>query len=149
MSEFRTPAWLAGRAGQYDLRVSDAERQQVADELGRHFGDGRLDQAEFDRRLDQAMHATTYRDLDGLLADLPPAEAGAGLPPGGTGGAARRAAGRPPLRRPLRPLLLIVAIIVAASIAGHAVAWAFGGWLWIALICLAVAMIARRTRHVS
>jgi len=152
MSEFRTPAWLMGpgRASQYDLRVSDAERQQVADELSRHFGDGRLDQAEFDQRLDQAMHATTYRDLDGLLADLPPAQAsgGAGLPPGGPG-VAGRVAGRPPQRRLLRPLLLIVAVIVAASIAGHAVAWAFGGWLWIALICLAVLMIARRTRRVS
>ncbi len=53
------------------LRVSDAERAEVADRLARHFGDGRLDQSEFEKRLDQAMRATTVADLSGLLADLP------------------------------------------------------------------------------
>ncbi len=33
------------------LRVSDAERQAVTDRLAEHFGDGRLDQAEFDERV--------------------------------------------------------------------------------------------------
>jgi hypothetical protein len=153
MSEFRTPAWLLnpGRAGQSDLRVSDADRQAVADQLGKHFGDGRLDQAEFDQRLSQAMGAKTYRDLDGLLTDLPPTQTGggAGLPPAGGAGVTGRAAGSVPQRRIVRPVLLIVAAIVALSIAGHAVTWVFGGWLWIALVCLAVVMIARRTHRTS
>ena len=34
-----------------DLRVSDAERDAVVTELGEHFQQGRLDQAEFDERL--------------------------------------------------------------------------------------------------
>ena len=77
MSDFRTPAWLLGPGRpQADLRVSDADRQAVADQLSKHFADGRLDQAEFDERLSQAMGAKTYRDLDGLLTDLPPVSVG-------------------------------------------------------------------------
>jgi hypothetical protein len=150
MSDFRTPAWLLGPGRpQPDLRVSDADRQAIADQLSKHFGDGRLDQAEFDERLGQAMNAKTYRDLDGLLTDLPPTETsgGAGLPPAGGGGVTSRAAGSVPQRRIVRPLLLIVAAIVAVSIADHAIAWAFGGFLWIAVIGLIVVAFARRSRR--
>ena len=103
MSDFRTPSWLLGPGRPpSDLRVSDADRQAVADQLSKHFADGRLDQAEFDERLSQAMGAKTYRDLDGLLTDLPSTEAsgGAGLPrpaaasPGATTDPCRSAASR-------------------------------------------------------
>jgi hypothetical protein len=57
------------------MRVGDAERTAIADRLARHFSDGRLDEAEFEDRLDQAMRARTMADLTGLLADLPDAEA--------------------------------------------------------------------------
>jgi hypothetical protein len=150
MSDFRTPAWLLGPGRPpADLRVSDADRQAVADQLSKHFGDGRLDQAEFDQRLSQAMSAKTYRDLDGLLTDLPPTQAsgGSGLPPAGGGHVTGRAAGSVPQRRIVRPLLLVVAAIAVVSIAGHAVTWMFGGWLWIALICVAIVVIARRSRR--
>jgi Domain of unknown function (DUF1707) len=149
MSDFRTPTWLLGPGrAPSDLRVSDAERQAVADQLSKHFADGRLDQAEFDERLSQAMSAKTYHDLDGLLTDLPSTEAsgGAGLPPAG-GRVTGRAAGSVPQRRVARPLLLIVAAIVVLSIAGHAAAWAFGGWLWITVIILVVVAFARRSRR--
>lgn len=53
------------------MRVSDAERAMVADRLALHFGDGRLDQAEFEDRLDCALRAKTRADLIGLLSDLP------------------------------------------------------------------------------
>ena len=53
------------------LRVSDAERNEVAEKLSRHFADGRLDQAEFKTRLDRALGAVTRGDLDGLFHDLP------------------------------------------------------------------------------
>jgi Domain of unknown function (DUF1707) len=53
------------------MRVSDADRAQIADRLAKHYGDGRLDQAEFELRLDKTMRATTVADLSGLLADLP------------------------------------------------------------------------------
>ena len=93
MNDFRTPAWLLGPARpQADLRVSDADRQAVADQLSKHFADGRLDQAEFDERLSQAMNAKTYRDLDGLLTDLPATGTG------GSPGPAARSSGGGPVR---------------------------------------------------
>jgi hypothetical protein len=149
MSDFRTPTWLLGPGRpSSDLRVSDADRQAVADQLSKHFADGRLDQAEFDERLSQAMGAKTYRDLDGLLTDLPSTEAsgGAGLPPAG-GRVTGRAAGSVPQRRVARPLLLIVAAVVLLSIASHAALWVFGGWLWIAVIALIVVAFTRRGRR--
>ena len=60
-----------GPADGRNLRVSDAERGEVADALSRHFADGRLDQAEFKVRLDRAMGAVTRGDLDGRFHDLP------------------------------------------------------------------------------
>jgi hypothetical protein len=54
------------------MRVSDAERAEMADTLSKHYADGRLDDAEFKDRLDRAMGAKTRADLNGLLADLPP-----------------------------------------------------------------------------
>jgi Flp pilus assembly protein TadB len=53
------------------MRASDAERADVADRLSRHYQDGRLDQAEFNERLDRAMNAKTRADFNGLFADLP------------------------------------------------------------------------------
>lgn len=72
----RPSAAVSRRAGWPDptMRVSDADRAEIADRLAKHFSDGRLDQAEFDSRLDQAMSATTGADLAGLLADLPEGE---------------------------------------------------------------------------
>ena len=40
------------------------------------------------------------------------------------------------------------AIPFALSIASHALAWAFGGFLWIAVIVLIVMAFAHRTRRI-
>jgi Domain of unknown function (DUF1707) len=54
------------------IRAGDADRQRVAEKLGKHFGEGRLTVAEFDERLARA-HAVVYLDeLPPLTADLPP-----------------------------------------------------------------------------
>jgi Domain of unknown function (DUF1707) len=60
------------RTAPADLRVSDAERDAVAEELARHHQEGRLDATEFDERVGRAVGARTQGDLDPLLADLPP-----------------------------------------------------------------------------
>ncbi len=60
---------MAGADGH--LRASDAERDAALSELGGHFGAGRLDMTEFDRRIAAAASAQTRADLDQLLADLP------------------------------------------------------------------------------
>lgn len=72
----RASAAALRRAGWPDqgMRVSDADRAEVADRLAKHYSYGRLDQAEFDERLDRAMRAKTRADLVVLLADLPDGE---------------------------------------------------------------------------
>src|SRR5215471_9150333 len=70
------PPWAAGytrrrSTANPNLRVSDAERADVADRLSKHYGDGRLDQAEFNERMERAMSAKTQSDFAGLFADLP------------------------------------------------------------------------------
>jgi uncharacterized protein DUF1707 len=99
------PVYPAGRRDarlhDADLRASDDERNVVADKLSRHYAEGRLDQAEFKRRLDTAMSATTRGELNGLFHDLPrlPAD-----PP-------------PPLprRRRIVPVLFLIAFLAIAA----------------------------------
>ena len=71
------PPWGRGSSGRRasqvnpNMRVSHAERTEVADRLSKHYGDGRLDEEEFNERLDRAMKAKTNSDLAGLFDDLP------------------------------------------------------------------------------
>jgi hypothetical protein len=126
------------------LRISDADRAEVADQLARHYGDGRLDQAEFDQRLDQAMRAKTQSDLDGLFADLPVTEPAGGIAaPGGTEPADptpprhRRRLGVSSGRRgasPQRLLFLALVIAVTVAVAHHGVQLSITPWLWIGLL---------------
>jgi hypothetical protein len=54
-----------------DLRVSDADRDQVLSELREALQVGRITPDEFDERGGQALVARTGKDLTALLADLP------------------------------------------------------------------------------
>jgi hypothetical protein len=53
------------------MRASDADRAQVAEQLRRATIEGRLLGDEFDERLEQALDARTYGELDAIVADLP------------------------------------------------------------------------------
>src|ERR1700730_11750058 len=53
------------------LRVADADRERLTDELREHMVAGRLTPEEFEDRLEQAYKATTRADLDALRVDLP------------------------------------------------------------------------------
>jgi hypothetical protein len=53
------------------LRVSDAERHQVAEILREAAGEGRIDLAELDERLEATYAAKTYADLVPITFDLP------------------------------------------------------------------------------
>ena len=69
------------------LRASDADRDRVIELLRAAVADGRLDQAEFDERLDAALAARTIDALAPLTADLiavPGSAAARTLPPAGT-----------------------------------------------------------------
>jgi hypothetical protein len=54
-----------------DLRAGDADRTFVAGRLKVALDEGRLSVDDYDERLRQAYAATTYGDLDRVLADLP------------------------------------------------------------------------------
>ena len=118
MSAPYNTSWM--RRGGYahrDLRVSDAERAEVADRLSKHYSDGRLDQAEFDERVDQAMRAKTQSDLNGLFADLPATD--------DPGKEVRQRSAPPPNRRPRHRIIGIVLVIVIAALIGNALALPF------------------------
>ncbi len=62
----------AGPPGQAPvIRVSDADRDQVAQALQAAFAEGRLDDDEFDERMRAALTARVSTDLEKLTADLP------------------------------------------------------------------------------
>ncbi|MEQ4208005.1 DUF1707 and DUF4190 domain-containing protein [Actinopolymorpha sp. B9G3] len=53
------------------MRASHADRERTADVLKAAYAEGRLDDAEHRRRLDLAMRARSYGELQRLVADLP------------------------------------------------------------------------------
>ena len=121
-----------------DLRVSDAERSDVADRLARHYGDGRLTQDEFNERVDQAMNAKTQSDLSGLFTDLPPIDEAPDVP-----------AQRTRLRANPRTALFLVLVVVLAVSVGHAFWWFFmPSWLAICLLAaIGVYVLRGREAH--
>jgi len=55
-----------------DARASDRDRHRVSEELRVHWAEGRLDVEELERRLEQAISASTLHQLAELVRDLPP-----------------------------------------------------------------------------
>ncbi len=53
------------------LRVADADREQLIDELREHAGAGRLTSEELEERIGDAYRVSTRADLDAVRADLP------------------------------------------------------------------------------
>lgn len=136
-----SPPWTWGPSGRRrtspanpNLRVSDAERTEVADKLSKHYGDGRLDQEEFNQRLEKAMHAKTQADLSGLLDDLPADEPPPQVVPQ-----------RP--RRPLHPFLAVMLIIALVAAVGHVLFHPFFFFLpvpWLLIGLVAFLLLRRR-----
>jgi hypothetical protein len=145
MSAPSSPSWFLAatrrRTSYSSMRISDGERTEAADLLSKHYGDGRLDEAEFNQRLDQAMRAKTYADLSGLFDDLPRTEAEAAEAP-------RVPASRHRHHHPTRLFLMVALVIAAAVVAGHAVAWFATAWIWLVVLG-AVLFIAESRRRSS
>lgn len=114
------------------MRVSDADRAEVADRLAQHYGDGRLDQAELDDRLGRAMTAKTRADLDGLLHDLP----NTGVTRMESQAQRRQSPPRQPRRHNWpRIVLVVLLVLVGLRLLGGigGLFWPFGwfwGWMW-------------------
>jgi hypothetical protein len=75
----RTQAFTAG-GGRGKMRAADADRDRVVECLSMAYSEGRLSRDEYDGRLENALSARTYADLDQLVTDLPAARATAVTP---------------------------------------------------------------------
>src|SRR5271155_3346624 len=80
MSDQDQPGQAVTPSGRGSLRVSHEDRDEVAEALRVAAGDGRLTADELDERLESALTARTYGELEALLTDLP-ASPGAFLAP--------------------------------------------------------------------
>jgi hypothetical protein len=150
MSTQSSPQWMSNppwsgyqlrRRGGFnpDLRVSDAERADVADRLSKHYGDGRLDQAEFNERMERAMSAKTVGDFAGLFSDLPEmTESGQNQPVPAT---------RSKCRSSMSRILLLILIIVAAAILGNALMHSFFPWLLVGVAVFLWLRYGPRRQH--
>ena len=116
--------WARGSTGSANpqMRISDADRAEVTDRLSKHYSDGRLDQAEFNERLDRAMNAKTQADLNGLFADLPATDE-----PDKAVKAPRPPDRRPANRRPVQRVVGLILITVVAIFVARALMWPFFG----------------------
>jgi hypothetical protein len=105
------------------LRMSDAEREAAAAELGEHYAQGRLTTEEHAERLDRVWAARTrgelgpvFRDLPGRFGPVrPPAPAfdrPAGRATRWTGGTSR-GRGLP------TPFLAVLAVVIVLAVATH------------------------------
>lgn len=110
------PTGGPGSPGASGMRVSDAERQAISDQLKAHFSAGRLDMDEYEERLQQALGARTRGELDDLVKDLPPTNVGPVKAP------------RP---RPfLAPVLIAIAMVAVLTTAfGVAHGFFFPWWI--------------------
>jgi len=83
----RTRAFAAGGERE-KMRAADADRDRVVEFLNMAYSEGRLSKDEYDGRLENALSARTYADLDRLVTDLPAARATVVTPVAKTNGLA-------------------------------------------------------------
>jgi hypothetical protein len=116
------------------VRAADADREETAAVLRRHYELGRLDTPEFELRIDRCYGAATVEELRGLVADLPRNSADSPT--------------REPARLPLRPwspvalVLPSLGVLALASVTGGQALWL--AWPFVLLI---VIVLRRRLAH--
>jgi hypothetical protein len=147
---YRDDAWSRGRVWiddarepaprDPDVRVSQAERDEVVTVLAGHFADGRLTVEEYEERVEAALAARTGRDLEPLLEDLPAAD------PPAAPARTRQRRERRSLGSPLVParLLAVAAVVILAIATGPWALWL----LWPALVFTGGCGLGRRHGHV-
>lgn len=126
-------------------RIGDAERDRAAEYLRDHLAAGRLDQQEFDERIDVALSARTSGELEPLFSDLPEPKPGAELvvptPVAPTPTPVVAAPDRSPERFRFVMSVLAAVLFPAAIIFCFAVSWDY--W-WLILIPSFLSMGAKR-----
>jgi len=120
------------------IRVSDADRERVAERLREHFAQGRLSSEELDERISAALGAKTVGDLRAIMTDLPepelvPAQA---RRPGPWGARPGGVFVRGPRLFPLAIFALIAALVIPGA------GWVFFAFLQVVLALWLVACVA-------
>ena len=119
------------------LRMSDAEREQAAGELGEHYVQGRLTAEEHSERLGQIWAARTRAELAPIFQDLPGRYAPQPFGPPSPQPFPPRFAGyaAPPRRRTRlpAPLMAILAFLVVVTVLTHLPIILFGLLVWFIL----------------
>ena len=105
------------------LRTSDADRDQVAEQLRTAATEGRIATDELDERLGAALAARTYAELEALVADLPGTRPARRLPTVPSHPVARVAIGLA-----IALPMMMAAIFVLTSLFTVWILWAILGW---------------------
>ena len=136
---------MPARVSRTKLRLSDAERESVAEFLRAQALEGRLDHDELEERLGLAYRAITVGDVEALVADLPRApveRVTRGAPPARRRSAALLLLGLAALLAIWVPsvlgigLMLMVALGIAMLAMVFVVGFAFGPLILLALVIL-------------
>jgi len=102
------------------IRLSDAEREAAATDLGEHFAQGRLTAEEHAERLEQVWTARTRGEVAPIFRDLPSPYAAAGVPAIARSEERYWNSGSGPFRRGFpAPFLLVLAVLVVLSAIAH------------------------------
>jgi hypothetical protein len=118
------------------LKASDADREQIAEQLRNAAAEGRLLAEELEHRIGVALSARTYGELDGVVADLPRDRM------------VRKARHRTPIKlRPVTALALVVLFPVALAIAAAAMVAVVALLMaWAVVVTLAGVLLGPRAR---
>ena len=117
------------RAPGGQVRIGDAERDQAVAALSDHFVAGRITQAEFEERSEQATRSRYNDELEPLFDDLPTSRELQVAQHGPAG--VRRRPGPPPPLLMLMPFLMIGLVISSVALTAP---WLLWGVFWIVLI---------------
>lgn len=102
------------------IRLSDAEREAAAADLGEHFAQGRLTADEHAERLEQVWSAKTRGEIAPIFRDLPSPYAAVASAPSVARDDRSWNAGLRPFRRGVpAPLLVVLAVLIVLSAIAH------------------------------
>ena len=102
------------------IRLSDAERESAAADLGEHFAQGRLTVDEHAERLEQVWAAKTRGEIAPIFRDLPSPYAAVATPAAQDDDGRYWNSGPRPFRRGVpAPLLVVLAVLIVASAVAH------------------------------
>lgn len=112
----------AGAVPPARMRAANADRERTADVLRAGYAEGRLTKEEYDDRVEAALRAATYGELERLVADLPRGPTPPAMVPAPAPGVAVPVAfsGAPVVLPPPAPLAPINGTATAAMVCGIA-----------------------------